>query len=83
MSVPLSRNHQPIQPQDLANEDSEINRRLTEHLRANAVRVENTGDKNDDAIKSNPFKQTFALVATIGLMIVSYFYTALFDRAAR
>jgi len=62
--------------------DSEINERLVEHLKANAIRTDRPEPANDREPKRGFLAEAYGLLSLIGLMIVAYFYTLLVGKEA-
>ncbi|MBX9458387.1 MAG: hypothetical protein KL863_21445 [Rhizobium sp.] len=77
--MPLPLSSQQDQGDVAPGRDSD--RRLTDHLMANAVRLE----RASGAIDRRPgiVMSMLALVAVIGLMFVAWLYGMAFDRASR
>lgn len=62
--------------------DGEINERLVEHLKANAIRADRSTPANDRLPQRGFFAETYALVSIVGLMVVAYVYTLLVGNEA-
>jgi hypothetical protein len=63
-------------------DDEEINQRLVEHLKANAIR-ENRSVAEDNRIPQRGFfAEVFAILGLVGLMIVAYLYSTLVGEKA-
>jgi hypothetical protein len=80
------QNHSPKdngQPDnsDQGEKNGEINARLVEHIKANAVRIETAAVANRLPSRGI-FREAFAVVGLIGLMVVAYFYSRLIDKQA-
>ena len=79
MSNKLAKQHGKPDASSADNEDDAINARLTDHIRANAIRV-------DAAAKRLPnrgiIREALALFGLIGLMVVSYVYVRLIGEEA-
>lgn len=72
------------QPDDAAARasDSEINERLVGILKANAIKADHAEAIAETAPKPSFFRETYALVGLMGLMIVAYFYSLLVNKEA-
>ena len=55
--------------------DSEINERLVEHLKANAIRPDKSQTAEDRLPNRGFFGEAYALLGLVGLMIVAYVYS--------
>jgi hypothetical protein len=62
--------------------DDEVNRRLVEHLKANALKTGRPVAANDLAPRPGFFSQASALIGLVGLMIVAYLYAKLVGNEA-
>jgi hypothetical protein len=62
--------------------DDEINRRLVDHLQANAIKVGGPVAANDTEPQRGFFAEAFALVSLFGLMIAAFVYAKLVDKNA-
>jgi hypothetical protein len=62
--------------------DDEINQRLVDHLKANALKSSGPVAANDRAPRSGFFSQAYALIGLVGLMIVAYLYAKLVGNEA-
>lgn len=62
--------------------DDEINRRLVDHLQANAIKVGGPVAANDTEARHGFFAEAFALVRLVGLMIAAFVYAKLVDKNA-
>ncbi|MDB5524453.1 MAG: hypothetical protein JWM58_2216 [Rhizobium sp.] len=70
------------QPDDAAARasDSEINERLVDILKANAIKAERPAAAAEG--KTGFFAEAYALISLVGLMIVAYFYSLLVNKEA-
>jgi hypothetical protein len=64
------------------NADDEINRRLAEHLKANAIRTDRSPAPDKRIPQRGFFAEAFAMIGLVGLMIVAYVYTLLVGKEA-
>jgi hypothetical protein len=62
--------------------DDEINQRLVQHLKANAIRAEPPAISDAPLSQRGFFAEAFAMLGLIGLMIVAYLYTVLVGKEA-
>ena len=62
--------------------DSEINERLVGILKANAIKADQPETAVETRRKPGIFREAYALVGLVGLMIVAYFYSLLVDKEA-
>lgn len=67
---------------DALAKDAAINVRLTDHIRANAIRIGATGPAIRRVPKRGIFRESIALFGLIGLMVVSYVYVKLIGEEA-
>lgn len=74
------RLEKPQQQPSAADREALADRRLTELLMANAVRIEQPTPPGDVIARPGTIKTMFAIMAVMGLMVVAYVYAALFDR---
>lgn len=66
-------------PEDVAQRaaESEINARLTEHLKTNAIKADRAAPASDRLPQRGFVAEAFALAGLVGLMIVAYVYASL------
>jgi hypothetical protein len=62
--------------------EDEINQRLVEHLKANAIRTDRPSAAENRAPQRGFFAEAFAMLGLVGLMIVAYLYSVLVDKQA-
>jgi hypothetical protein len=73
-------NNQPGNPDERA-DDGEINARLVEHIKANAIRPAATPGRARLPSRGI-IREAFAVLGLIGLMVVAYLYTRLVGKEA-
>jgi hypothetical protein len=62
--------------------DSEINERLVEILKANAIKLDQPATRQEQESKPGFFAEAYAVLALAGLMIVAYAYSILVNKEA-
>lgn len=79
--MPLPLSSQQDQGDLTRSTDDDGDRRLTDHLMANAVRLDST--PRATARRPGIVMSLMALIAVTGLMVVAWLYGIAFDRASR
>ncbi len=97
MSDPSTRKSRPDPANDGDATDAEINRKLTEHLRANAIALRDdaahgqTNARHATSGQASPLSmrtfgmmlsQAFGLVAVVFLMLIAWIYVSLCEKEA-